>query len=235
VSADGDPQATWRVLEVIGRAGTSSFRAAGPGGVDVPVSVPMPGRFNVANALLALATLATVGVDPVDAARGMADLVVPGRMERIDAGQPFLAVVDFAHTPEAVATALAALRPMTAGKLIVVLGCGGDRDRAKRPIMGRVAGQAADLVVVTDDNPRSEDAAGIRAAMIEGVREADGAEWVEVGSRREAVALAVSRARPTDTVLVAGKGHESGQEIDGVKHPFDDRTVLREAIGSVVV
>lgn len=235
VSADGVPQANWRALEVVGRASTSSFRAAGPGGVDVPVSVPMPGRFNVANALLALATLATVGVDPVDAARGMADLVIPGRMERIDAGQPFLAVVDFAHTPEAVATALAALRPMTAGKLIVVLGCGGDRDRAKRPIMGRVAGQAADLVVVTDDNPRSEDAAGIRAAMIEGVREADGAEWVEVGNRREAVALAVSRARPADTVLVAGKGHESGQEIDGVKHPFDDRTVLREAIGSVVV
>ncbi|HEY9473370.1 MAG TPA: UDP-N-acetylmuramoyl-L-alanyl-D-glutamate--2,6-diaminopimelate ligase, partial [Mycobacteriales bacterium] len=235
VSADGDPEATWRAVDVTDEGGRPSFRAVGPGGVDLPVSLRMPGGFNVANALLALAALVTVRVDPVDAIRGMAGLDVPGRMERVESGQPFMAVVDYAHTPEAVATALAALRPMTTGRLIVVLGCGGDRDRAKRPLMGQAAGRGADLVVVTDDNPRSEDPAAIRAAMIEGVRDTDGAQWVEVGDRREAVAVAVRRARPGDTVLIAGKGHESGQEVGGVVHPFDDRAVLRQTIESVVV
>lgn len=235
VSADGDPRATWRAVDVSEDQGRSSFRAVGPDGVDLPVSLRIPGRFNVANALLALAMLASVRIDLVGAADGMADLDVPGRMEQIESGQPFVAVVDYAHTPEAVTTALAALRPMTAGRLIVVLGCGGDRDRAKRPLMGRAAGQLADLVVVTDDNPRSEDPATIRAAMIEGVRQTGDTRWVEVGDRREAVALAVRQARPGDTVLVAGKGHEPGQEVGGVVHPFDDRAVLREAIESVVV
>ncbi|HEX5497097.1 MAG TPA: UDP-N-acetylmuramoyl-L-alanyl-D-glutamate--2,6-diaminopimelate ligase [Mycobacteriales bacterium] len=234
VSADGDPRATWRAVAVTERGGTSSFRAVGPNRLDLPVRVRMPGGFNVANALLALAMLTSVGVDPAAAAAGISGVSVPGRMERVDVGQPFLAVVDYAHTPEAVGTALAALRPMTTGRLVVVLGCGGDRDRAKRPLMGQVAGRGADLVVVTDDNPRSEDAATIRAAMIEGIRRVSGAEWVEVGGRRDAIARAVRGAGPGDTVLVAGKGHESGQEIGAMVHPFDDRMVLREAIQSVL-
>jgi UDP-N-acetylmuramoyl-L-alanyl-D-glutamate--2,6-diaminopimelate ligase len=235
VSASGDPRATWRALDVRAEPdGGSTFRVEGPDGVSLWAGVRMPGAFNVSNALLALALLSAVGVDPAAAAAGVAGMDVPGRLERVDAGQPFLAVVDYAHTPDAVATALAALRPMTRGRLIVVLGCGGDRDRAKRPLMGRAASTGADLVVVTDDNPRSEEPAVIRTAMVEGVRAAGGAEWVEVGDHREAIALAVHRAGPGDTVLVAGKGHEQGQEIGGVVHPFDDRVVLREAIESVV-
>jgi UDP-N-acetylmuramoyl-L-alanyl-D-glutamate--2,6-diaminopimelate ligase len=151
-------------------------------------------------------------------------------MEPVDAGQPFTAVVDYAHTPDAVATALAALRSATRGRLITVLGCGGDRDPGKRPAMGAAAAVGSDLLVVTDDNPRSEDPAAIRAAMVAGVP-ADRRGSVEVvGDRRAAIARAVELARPGDTVLVAGKGHESGQEVAGTVTPFDDRAVLREVL-----
>ena len=154
-------------------------------------------------------------------------------MERIDAGQPFLAVVDYSHKPAAVAGALAALRPLTRGRLIIVLGCGGDRDRGKRPMMGELAARGADLLIVTDDNPRSEDPAAIRRAMLDGassVPAAERGEVREVGDRAEAIAAAVAAAREGDTVLIAGKGHEPGQEIAGVTYPFDDRVVLRAAL-----
>jgi UDP-N-acetylmuramoyl-L-alanyl-D-glutamate--2,6-diaminopimelate ligase len=154
-------------------------------------------------------------------------------MERIDAGQPFLAIVDYSHKPAAVEGALRALRPLTRGRLLIVLGCGGDRDRGKRPHMGEIAARDADVLVVTDDNPRSEDPAAIRAAMLAGadaVPPAERGEVIEIGDRAAAIAAAVERARAGDTVLVAGKGHETGQEIAGVVHPFDDRVVLREAI-----
>jgi UDP-N-acetylmuramoyl-L-alanyl-D-glutamate--2,6-diaminopimelate ligase len=157
-------------------------------------------------------------------------------MERIDAGQPFLAVVDYSHKPAAVDGALRALRPLTRGRLVVVLGCGGDRDRGKRPHMGEIAARGADLLVVTDDNPRSEDPAVIRRAMLEGalaVPESQRGEVREVGDRAEAIAEAVAFAREGDTVLVAGKGHETGQEIAGVVYPFDDRAVLRAALEAV--
>src|SRR5206468_12427257 len=130
-------------------------------GVDLRTGCAVPGRYNVANALLALAILAGTGVDPEAAAPAIARASVPGRMERIDAGQPFLAVVDYSHKPAAVEGALRALRPLTKGRLIVVLGCGGDRDRGKRPHMGAIAARGADLPVVTDDNPRWEDPAAI--------------------------------------------------------------------------
>jgi len=189
-----------------------------------------------------------------------ADPHVPGRMERVevtgarqtghheagqaDAGQvrPLLAVVDFAHTPDAVAAALKALRPSTPGLLTVVLGAGGDRDRGKRPAMGAAAVAQADLVIVTDDNPRSEDPAAIRAAVLDGAREqersmsslpdrVDRVDRVrEIGDRAEAIRQAVAGAGAGDTVVVLGKGHESGQEIAGVVHPFDDRTHLRAAM-----
>ena len=156
VSTTGTRTATWRATD-IGVAPTAStgFRAVGPGRRRRRRHGRSPARYNVANALLALAILDAVGVDPRFAAPAIARAGVPGRMERVDAGQPFLAVVDYSHKPAAVEGALRALRPLTAGRLIIVLGCGGDRDRAKRPIMGEIAARGADVLIVTDDNPRS--------------------------------------------------------------------------------
>ena len=233
VSIEGRP-ADWSASDVAGAPdGGSTFTLAGPGGRRWPARVRLPGRFNVANAVLAVALLDAVGV-PVDAAlAGIAQTVVPGRMEPVDAGQPFVAVVDYAHTPDAVASALAALRTATSGRLITVLGCGGDRDPGKRPAMGAAAAEGSDVLLVTDDNPRSEDPAAIRAAMLAGVQQLPAgrrAEVREVGDRRAAINEAVGLAGPGDTVLVAGKGHETGQEVAGVVTPFDDREVLRTAI-----
>lgn len=228
VSAAGSPEATWRATDVAANTtGASSYNVHGPGGVRLRASVRSPGAFNVANALLAIAGLVSVGVAPLDAVKGTAALDVPGRMEKITFDQ-FLAVVDYAHTPEAIASAVAALRPATPGRLIVVLGAGGDRDRAKRPLMGEAAARGADLVIVTDDNPRSEDASQIRAAVAEGARRVGGTGLLIIGDRRKAIAAAIAQARPGDTVLVAGKGHEQGQEIAGEVQPFDDRAVLWE-------
>jgi UDP-N-acetylmuramoyl-L-alanyl-D-glutamate--2,6-diaminopimelate ligase len=180
----------------------------------------------VSNAVAAIAALAVAGVPVQDAVRGVAELPgVPGRMERVDAGQPFLAVVDYAHTPDAVERLLSAVRAVTPGKVVVVLGCGGDRDRGKRPAMGRAAAEGADVAVLTSDNPRSEDPAAILAEMAAGAPRA-----VHEVDRRAAIALAVSLAGPGDAVVVAGKGHESGQEAAGAVTPFDDREVLREAL-----
>jgi UDP-N-acetylmuramoyl-L-alanyl-D-glutamate--2,6-diaminopimelate ligase len=187
----------------------------------------------VANAVLAVALLDAVGVPVEDAVAGLAATVVPGRMEPVDAGQPFVAVVDYAHTPDAVATALTALRAATPGRLLTVLGCGGDRDAGKRPAMGAAAAAGSDLLVITDDNPRSEDPAEIRRAMRAGAEEVPAdrrAAVLEIGDRREALAAAVRRARPGDTLLVAGKGHETGQEVGSRVLPFDDRAVLREVL-----
>ena len=158
---------------------------------------------------------------------------VPGRLERVDAGQDFVVVVDYAHKPDAVEAAIRTLRPLTDGRVIVVLGAGGDRDPGKRPIMAEIAARLADVLVVTDDNPRTEDPAAIRAAMLAGIAD-PAAEVVEIGDRRAAIREAVRRARPGDIVLVAGKGHETGQEIDGVVHPFDDREVVREALVEMI-
>jgi UDP-N-acetylmuramoyl-L-alanyl-D-glutamate--2,6-diaminopimelate ligase len=237
VSIAGRP-ADWTATD-IDRApdGGSTFTLTGPDGHARPGRLRLPGRFNVANAVLAVALLDAVGIPAERSLEGLADTVVPGRMEPVDAGQPFVAVVDYAHTPDAVATALDALRPVTAGRVLTVLGCGGDRDPGKRPEMGRVAAERSDLLIVTDDNPRSEDPAAIRAAMLAGARdvpEAFRAEVLEIGDRRAAVAEAVRRARPGDAVLVAGKGHETGQEVGGRTSPFDDRDVLREALAAAV-
>jgi UDP-N-acetylmuramoyl-L-alanyl-D-glutamate--2,6-diaminopimelate ligase len=230
VAATPGSRADWTVETVeVTADGRTAFRAVGPGGA-VPAGCAVPGSYNVTNVLVALAMLDAHGVPPAAAAPAIAQATVPGRMERIDAGQPFLAVVDYSHKPAAVAGALAALRPLTAGRLIIVLGCGGDRDTAKRPVMGEIAARDADLFIVTDDNPRSEDPAAIRRAMLDGasrVAAAERAEVVEVGDRRAAIAAALATAGPGDTVLVAGKGHETGQEIAGVVTPFDDREVLR--------
>ena len=229
--------ADWTATDVTATDdGGSAFTLTGPGGRTWPARLRLPGRFNVTNAVLAVALLDSVGVDVAAALRGLADTVVPGRMEPVDAGQPFVAVVDYAHTPDAVTTALAALRGGTPGRLITVLGCGGDRDPGKRPAMGAAAAAGSDVLVVTDDNPRSEDPATIRAAVVAGAADVPGgqrAEVLEVGDRREAIRAAVRLARSGDTLLVAGKGHETGQEVGGEVHPFDDRAVLRECLAAL--
>jgi UDP-N-acetylmuramoyl-L-alanyl-D-glutamate--2,6-diaminopimelate ligase len=225
--------ATWHARDVEQLPdGRTRFVLRGPR-VEVRGGVSIPGRFNVVNAALAIAMLSDAGVDPQQAADAIATAQVPGRMERIDAGQPFLAVVDYSHKPAAVEGALAALRPLTGGRLIAVLGCGGDRDHAKRPVMGEIAARGSDTLIVTDDNPRSEDPGRIRHEMLVGAEKVpldQRGEVLEIGDRAEAIAAAVRVARPGDTVLVAGKGHETGQEIAGVVHPFDDRDVLRSAL-----
>jgi UDP-N-acetylmuramoyl-L-alanyl-D-glutamate--2,6-diaminopimelate ligase len=238
-SAAGDPSATWRAEKVVeGDDGYAQhFTAVGPHG-PVPAGVGAPGRHNVANALLAIAVLAAVGVDPATAADGVAAAAgVPGRLERVDAagGGP-LGVVDYAHKPDAVVAVLASLREVArarGGRLICVLGAGGDRDTGKRAPMGAAAARGADLVVVTDDNPRSEDPAAIRAEVLAGARVTGGATVREVAGRRDAIAQAVRAAARADVVAVLGKGHERGQEIAGEVHPFDDRAVLGEVLAAV--
>ncbi|MGB8650994.1 MAG: UDP-N-acetylmuramoyl-L-alanyl-D-glutamate--2,6-diaminopimelate ligase [Mycobacteriales bacterium] len=219
--------ADWEGVEVDLRPDGSAFRLRGPG-VDLAASVQLPGAFNVSNAVGALVCLVTAGVPAEAAVRGIAALPgVPGRMERVDAGQAFTALVDYAHTPDAVATLLSTVRAVTPGRVIVVLGCGGDRDRGKRPLMGRAAVDGADVAVLTSDNPRSEDPRAILAEMAQ-----PGA--VVEPDRRTAIARAVREARPGDAVVVAGKGHETGQEVAGVVTPFDDRQVLREELQAVL-
>jgi UDP-N-acetylmuramoyl-L-alanyl-D-glutamate--2,6-diaminopimelate ligase len=231
LSAKGE-RADWQARDLRLGADGSDFVLRGPG-VRTKVHVPMPGDFNVVNALAGLAAAGESGLDVAEVAAGMATGAgVPGRLERIDAGQPFTVVVDYAHKPDAVEATLRTLRPLAAqdgGSLIIVLGAGGDRDQGKRPIMGEIAARLADVLVVTDDNPRSEDPAAIRAAVLAGTGHGR-AEVLEIGDRREAILTAVGRARPGDIVLVAGKGHESGQEIAGTVHPFDDREVARQAL-----
>jgi UDP-N-acetylmuramoyl-L-alanyl-D-glutamate--2,6-diaminopimelate ligase len=185
-----------------------------------------------------LACLAAVGVPGDAAAAGMARVRVPGRLERVDVGQPYLALVDYAHKPGAVAALLDTLRGQVTtpdgrrtGRLIVVLGCGGDRDAAKRPLMGAESARRAELLVITDDNPRGEEASAIRAAMRAGALAAPPlGEVIEVGDRRAAIEAAVARTRPGDVLVVAGKGHETGQEARGVRRPFSDVEELAAAI-----
>ncbi|MFT4218532.1 MAG: UDP-N-acetylmuramoyl-L-alanyl-D-glutamate--2,6-diaminopimelate ligase [Micropruina sp.] len=188
-------------------------------------TVGMPGSFNVANAITAAAMVRAAGLDVATAVGAFATAAVPGRMQRVDLGPGApAAVVDFAHTPEAVAAALAALP----APRVAVLGAGGDRDATKRGPMGAAAAANAELVVVTDDNPRSEQPAAIRTAVLAGARAAGGTEVVDGGDRRSAIALALRRAHSTGWVAVLGKGHETGQDVGGVISPFDDVAVLRE-------
>lgn len=194
-------------------------------------TLPMPGAFNVANAALAAAVATTAGVDLDAFLSGLEQAAVPGRMERIDEGQPFVAVVDYAHKPAAVGAVLATLRGQVSGRVGVAVGAGGDRDSSKRPLMGSEAARGADFVVVTDDNPRTEDPAAIRAAVLEGACGAGtGAEIVEVGPRGEAIDALVAWAQPGDAVIVVGKGHEVGQLVGTQKLHFDDREEMRRAI-----
>jgi UDP-N-acetylmuramoyl-L-alanyl-D-glutamate--2,6-diaminopimelate ligase len=225
----GGREADWTVADVDPGPHGTSFRILGPG-VDVLAGVPLPGAFNVTNALAAVAAAAEAGLPAAEVARGIAaGEGVPGRFERIEAGQPFTVVVDYAHKPDAVRAALESLRPLTDGRLLVVLGAGGDRDPGKRPIMGEIAARLADVLVVTDDNPRTEEPGLIRAALLAGAGRG-GAQVLEEGDRRAAIATALELAAPGDIVVIAGKGHEAGQEVAGVVHPFDDRAVARDLL-----
>ena len=230
LSATG-ADAGWRAVDVELRADGSDFVVVAPDGSRFPASCPLPGDFNVVNTLAAVAAAGEAGLDAAGVAAGIAEGGgVPGRLERVDAGQDFVVVVDYAHKPDAVEATIRTLRPLTDGRVIVVLGAGGDRDLGKRPIMAEIAARLADLLVITDDNPRTEDPAAIRAAMLAGVDSRD--DVLEIGDRRGAIREAVRRARAGDIVLIAGKGHETGQEVAGVVHPFDDReVVLDELLG----
>jgi UDP-N-acetylmuramoyl-L-alanyl-D-glutamate--2,6-diaminopimelate ligase len=197
---------------------------------DVRIATRLPGDFNVANALGAFAAATALGVEDETAAKGLADVPPPpGRFEPIDEGQPFSVLVDYAHTPDSLENVLRAARRLGEGRVISVFGAGGDRDRGKRPLMGRAGAELSDLAIVTSDNPRSEDPEAIVSEVAAGAVDRGGVE-LEV-DRRAAIALALEKARPGDTVVIAGKGHEQGQEFEaGRKIPFDDRDVAREEL-----
>jgi UDP-N-acetylmuramoyl-L-alanyl-D-glutamate--2,6-diaminopimelate ligase len=191
------------------------------------VSLKLRGRFNVENALGALAAARLLGIDEEAIKRGLESVRgVPGRFEAIDEGQPFEVIVDYAHKPLALETLLRTVRDLTSGRVICVFGCGGDRDREKRPQMGRIASELADTVIVTNDNPRSEDPQSIIDAIVAG---AVGDVEVEP-DRAEAIARAIELARDGDVVVIAGKGAEQGQEFADRTVPFDDREAAREAL-----
>ncbi|MGE5282071.1 MAG: UDP-N-acetylmuramoyl-L-alanyl-D-glutamate--2,6-diaminopimelate ligase [Chloroflexota bacterium] len=205
-----------------------------PAGGGVEVRTGLPGQFNVANALGAFAAAVEMGVEPEISVEGLARAErAPGRFEPIDEGQGFAVLVDYAHTPDSLENVLRAARELGKGRLLAVFGAGGDRDRDKRPKMGRAGAALADLAIVTSDNPRSEDPGAIIEEILAGI---DGGAGVEVEpDRRAAIRLAFERARPGDVVVIAGKGHEQGQELEaGRKVPFDDRDVAREELRRLV-
>jgi UDP-N-acetylmuramoyl-L-alanyl-D-glutamate--2,6-diaminopimelate ligase len=198
--------------------------------------MPLPGHFNVENALAAIGACHALGV-PADAAGAAlaSAALVPGRFEPVDEGQPFAVLVDYAHTPDSLENALEAARRLTEGRLIAVFGCGGDRDREKRPLMGGIAARVSDACVVTSDNPRSEEPEAIIAEILAGMPRSQNGEIQVEPDRRAAIALAFEAAGPGDTVVIAGKGHEQGQEFEGGrKIPFDDREVAREELRKLV-
>lgn len=223
-SAEG-AEADYVAREVSFDAGGAEFTVDG-----MTVRTGLPGHFNVANALGAFAAAVELGVSAEHAASGLARAGrVPGRFEPVDEGQGFAVLVDYAHTPDSLENVLRAARRLTAGRVIAVFGAGGDRDRDKRPKMGRAGAELSDLAIVTSDNPRSEDPEAIVAEVAAGAGEGAGVE-IEV-DRRAAIALALGKAEPGDTVVIAGKGHEQGQEFEGGrKVPFDDREVVREEL-----
>src|SRR5690348_5513671 len=234
-SPSGRDEADWRATDVRSGAGGSAFGLVGSGGIEADVSVGLAGVFNVANAVGALVALVEAGIRLEDAVAGVAACPgVPGRLERVPAaGLGVTAFVDYSHKPGAVEAVLRSLRPVTQGNLIIVLGCGGDRDKAKRPMMGAAAASLADVAILTSDNPRSEDPLAILVAMLGGVLSVPRSERGRVivePDRAAAIGQAVALAAPGDVVVVAGKGHETGQYVAGAVLPLDDRQVTAEAL-----
>jgi UDP-N-acetylmuramoyl-L-alanyl-D-glutamate--2,6-diaminopimelate ligase len=230
-----DAAADVRATSIDARADGTTFIVATPGG-SAEVHLQLPGTFNVHNALAALALAEVEGIDPATAAAGIGGVVgVPGRMERIDIGQPFGVVVDYAHTADSLGKMLRTLRPLTAGRLIVVFGSAGERDRVKRPAMGKVAAELADLAIVTDEDPRLEDGHAINEAIAEGARAAGARDetdlWV-IDDRRAAIAHAIGLARAGDMILLAGKGHEGSIFYANEKRWWDEREVARQELAA---
>jgi UDP-N-acetylmuramoyl-L-alanyl-D-glutamate--2,6-diaminopimelate ligase len=222
------PDADVRATDVETSAAGIAFRVGG-----LAIRSPLRGAFNVENCLAAFATARALGIDDRVAADAIAGVRgVPGRVETVEAGQAFLVIVDYAHTPDSVENVLRAARPLAAGRLIVVLGCGGDRDRAKRPLMGRAATSNADRTFITSDNPRSEDPLAIITEITPGAEEGGGSFVVEP-DRRAAIRLAMTEAEPGDVVVIAGKGHETYQELADRTIAFDDRTVAAEELRGI--
>jgi UDP-N-acetylmuramoyl-L-alanyl-D-glutamate--2,6-diaminopimelate ligase len=228
-----DRKADYRGVELRSSFTGTSFRALTPDG-EFDVGTGLPGRFNVLNALGAWAAARTLGVPAEAIARALPDAArVPGRFEPVDEGQPFAVLVDYSHTPDSLENALRAARELATNRVIAVFGAGGDRDRGKRPLMGAIAAREADIAVVTSDNPRSEDPDAIIAEILGGIDDRTGVE--ADADRRAAIARAVSIAEAGDVLVIAGKGHEQGQEFaGGRKEPFDDVTVAREALRAVL-
>jgi len=227
VSLEPDGNADVVAAEVSAGPKGSVVRAVVDGTVH-DLEVGLPGRFNVSNALLVLATTRALGLPVASVATTLRlPWSVPGRMERVDEGQAFTVLVDYAHTPDSLARVLEAAAEAAPGRVLAVIGCGGDRDRAKRPAMGASAVAGADRVVFTNDNPRGEDPVVILDAMVEGARTVDGGRWTVEPDRRAAIATALDEAAPGDVVVIAGKGHEQGQQLADRTIPFDDRAVAR--------
>ncbi len=229
-AAGGDADLSAR--EVAFDAAGATFSCLSPAG-QLEVRTPLPGDFNVANALAALGAAHALGLDLAACAEALGRAEqVPGRFEAIDEGQPFAVIVDYAHTPDSLDNVLRAARRIASRRVVSVFGCGGDRDRDKRPLMGRAGAELSELAVVTSDNPRSEQPEAIITEILAGIEGGADHPAVKVEpDRRAAIALALSQAGPGDTVVIAGKGHEQGQEFaDGRKVPFDDRDVAREEL-----
>jgi UDP-N-acetylmuramoyl-L-alanyl-D-glutamate--2,6-diaminopimelate ligase len=222
-----------RAEEISLGPGGSRFTAYTPSG-RIRIFLPLIGRFNVSNALAAVGVATSLGIPLEVVAEALAAMPgIPGRFERVDDGGEVTVVVDYAHTPDSLENVLRAAAEITRGRRIVVFGCGGDRDRTKRPIMGRLAVELSDYAIVTSDNPRSEDPMAIIEEIVAGIPDGAGSRYEVEVDRRRAIERAVSLARPGDVVIIAGKGHETYQEIKGVRSPFDDRLVAREALRRV--
>lgn len=209
----------------------SKFRVVGAG-LDLQVRVRMPGPFNISNAIAAATGAHLLGLPPDQIAAGIDALSgVPGRFESVDEGQGFAVIVDYAHTPDSLANVLSAARAMASGKVITVFGCGGDRDRSKRPLMGQAARSLSDLAIATSDNPRGEVPSEILKQVELGLAKVSSpGSYQVIEDRREAIEAAITSANSGDVVIIAGKGHETGQEFAGRKIPFDDRIVAAEIL-----
>ena len=224
-----NPKATWHYIEIDASSKRVQLKVRGSGGILIETSTTLRGGYNFDNLLMAIAIAVESGVDPIDIAAIVPKIAgAVGRLEEVSVGQKFSAFVDYAHTPDAVSNVLKSIREFTTGQVIAVLGCGGDRDATKRPLMGKALFESADIAIFTSDNPRSEDPAEILDEMALGLNVAQPSQIIS--DRASAIAYAVSIAGPNDTVAILGKGHELGQEIKGQINDFDDRLVLAQAI-----
>jgi UDP-N-acetylmuramoyl-L-alanyl-D-glutamate--2,6-diaminopimelate ligase len=224
-----EPEADIRVLDWNARIDGTNLRLMTPSG-ELEIGARLSGRPHVYNIMAATGAALSMGFGLETIRQGIESLEgVPGRMQLVRAGQPFTVIVDYAHTPDALENLLETVRRLPHGKLITVFGCGGDRDRKKRPVMGRIAGRSSDVVIATSDNPRTEDPQAILAEIEPGLRESSSPYQLQP-DRRQAIRAALSMARDDDAVVIAGKGHESYQVIGTEFHPFDDCTVARELI-----